>query len=235
MDPERHLRHGQQTKIKDLLEKPGNGCSGNKDMSSQYRNLLYRAFLQYYVFYSIADNKKLNKNVSLYLLQALRQPSIFYSADFQKYPELKVPSFLRDTCYIVAKPEELCKTLASTKCRYKINKVMNKIQPLNVCNIMYLYSKMKITPGLVAAPIIDKLQFWFCKTFSQANPCLSLIKRTELHRVIKNEPFLITQPQEAEAGLEFCRNLSNKLHCLLQVGKGRHQLYSLQDVSTPGT
>lgn len=41
------------------------------------------------------------------MLQVLRQPSIFCSADFQKYPELKVPSFPRDTCYIVAKPEEV--------------------------------------------------------------------------------------------------------------------------------
>lgn len=90
---------------------------------------------------------------------------------------------------------------------------LNKTQALNVCNIIHLYSEMKVTPGLVPGLIIyNVIQF-----LQRVQRSSSSIRSSALYINLTTKLFLITQHQEMLTRLGFCRNLRDELCCL--VGK----------------
>lgn len=88
---------------------------------------------------------------------------------------------------------------------------VNKTRALNVCNIMHLYSEMKVTPGLVPGLIIYK-KILFLQRVQRS---WSSIRSSALYINLTTKLFLITQHQEMLTRLGFCRNLRDELCCLL--------------------
>lgn len=88
---------------------------------------------------------------------------------------------------------------------------LNKTQALNVCNIMHLYSEMKVTPGLVPGLIIYNI-ILFLQRVQRSS---SSIRSSALYINLTTKLFLITQHQEMLTRAGFCRNLRNELCCLV--------------------